>query len=99
VFPNVPVIRVENGDLRILDVKNASDMDHPFHLHGFFFQVPAKNGVPQPLESTGNKDTIIVPGKTSMSLVSRFDEPGHWMYHCHILEHAEGGMMGEIHVE
>jgi FtsP/CotA-like multicopper oxidase with cupredoxin domain len=31
--------------------------------------------------------------------VSRFDEPGHWMFHCHILEHAEGGMMGEIHVD
>lgn len=28
----------------------------------------------------------------------RFDEPGSWVYHCHILEHAEGGMMGEVRV-
>ena len=99
VFPDVPAVMVELGGLRILDVKNESEMDHPFHLHGFFFQLLEKNGVRQPLESMGNKDTIIVPAKTSMKLVSRFDEPGHWMYHCHILEHAEGGMMGEIHVE
>lgn len=99
VFPNVPHIRVENGGLRILEVKNESEMDHPFHLHGFFFQVLEKNGMRVPLASMGNKDTIIIPAKSTMKLVSRFDEPGHWMYHCHILEHAEGGMMGEIHVE
>jgi FtsP/CotA-like multicopper oxidase with cupredoxin domain len=99
VFPDVPPVMVENGGLRILDVKNDSEMDHPFHLHGFFFQILEKNGVAQPLESSGNKDTVILPAKSSMKLVSRFDEPGHWMYHCHILEHAEGGMMGEVHVE
>jgi FtsP/CotA-like multicopper oxidase with cupredoxin domain len=99
VFPNVPHVRVERGGMRVLHVTNASEMDHPFHLHGFFFQVLEKNGVPQPLESTGNKDTIIIPAESNLKLVSHFDEPGHWMYHCHILEHGEGGMMGEIHVQ
>jgi FtsP/CotA-like multicopper oxidase with cupredoxin domain len=33
---------------------------------------------------------------SSLKLVARFDEPGGWMYHCHILEHAERGMMGEL---
>ena len=90
---------VERNGVRILELKNESEMDHPFHLHGFFFQVLEKNGVPQPLASMGNKDTIIVPALSTLKLVSRFDEPGHWMFHCHILEHAEGGMMGEIHVD
>ena len=99
IYPDVPPIMVENGGLRVLDVKNDSEMDHPFHLHGFFFQILEKNGVAQVLESSGNKDTVILPAKSAMKLVSRFDEPGHWMYHCHILEHAEGGMMGEVHVE
>ena len=99
VFPDVPPVMVEPGGLRVLDIKNESEMDHPFHLHGFFFHVLEKNGATQPLESMGNKDTIIVLSKSSMKVVSRFDEPGHWMCHCHILEHAEGGMMGEIHVE
>jgi FtsP/CotA-like multicopper oxidase with cupredoxin domain len=98
-FPDVPAMMVENGGLRLLDVENASEMDHPFHLHGFFFQVLERNGTPIALGSSGNKDTIIVPAKGRLKLVTRFDEPGHWMYHCHILEHAELGMMGEIHVQ
>jgi len=98
-FPDLPHVEVERNGVRILELKNESEMDHPFHLHGFFFQVLEKNGVSQPLASMGNKDTIIVPALSSLKLVSRFDEPGHWMFHCHILEHAEGGMMGEVHVE
>ena len=99
VYPDVPKVMVERGGSRVLEVKNVSEMDHPFHLHGFFFQVLEKNGVPILLESNGNKDTIVVPAETTLKLLARFDEPGMWMYHCHILEHAEGGMMGEIHVE
>ena len=92
MHPNIPVITAKNGDIGTLEVKNESDMDHPFHLHGFFFQIDGK-------EALGNKDTIVIPAKASMKLVSRFDEPGSWMYHCHILEHAEHGMMGELRVE
>lgn len=99
VYPNVPTVMVERGGGRLLEVKNASEMDHPFHLHGFFFQMLERNGAPVPLETTGNKDTIDIPAETTLKLLTRFDEPGMWMYHCHILEHAEGGMMGEIHVE
>jgi FtsP/CotA-like multicopper oxidase with cupredoxin domain len=98
-FPDVPPIMIPLGETRILEVRNDAEMDHPFHLHGFFFQVLAKNGVPTPPEDRFNKDTIIVPQMSSLSLVSRFDEPGMWMFHCHILEHAELGMMGEVHVE
>jgi FtsP/CotA-like multicopper oxidase with cupredoxin domain len=97
-YPDVPTVEVENGGLRVLDVVNWSEMDHPFHLHGFFFQVLERNGAPVALESSGNKDTIIVPAHGALKLLTRFDEPGHWMYHCHILEHAELGMMGMIQV-
>lgn len=99
VHPDVPVITVKNGDVRVLEVKNESDMDHPFHLHGFFFQVLAKDGIALAPEALANKDTIIVRAKGSLKLVARFDEPGSWMYHCHILEHGEHGMMGELRVE
>ncbi len=99
VHPNVPVIRTPNASVRVFEVSNASEMDHPFHLHGFFFQILAKNGVALPPETLANKDTMIIPAKTSYRLVARFDEPGSWMYHCHILEHAEHGMMGELVVE
>ena len=98
-FPDVPEVMVPNGALRVLEVSNASEMDHPFHLHGFFFQVLSRNGAAVDLASMGNKDTIVVPALGNLRLLARFDEPGHWMYHCHILEHAELGMMGAIHVE
>ena len=99
VFPDVPTIMVADGSTRVFEVKNDSPMDHPFHLHGFFFQILARNGQAEPAEALLNKDTIIVPMHSSLKLVTRFDEPGMWMYHCHILEHAEHGMMGEIQVE
>jgi FtsP/CotA-like multicopper oxidase with cupredoxin domain len=99
VHPDVPVLHVPNGAIRIMEVSNGSDMDHPFHLHGFFFQILARDGVPEPREALANKDTVIVPAHRRLKLVSRYDEPGMWMYHCHILEHGEHGMMGEIHVE
>lgn len=98
-YPNVPMVKVAQGSTQILEVNNESQMDHPFHLHGFFFQTIATNDVLAPADRLVNKDTIIVPAKTRLRLAARFDEPGMWMYHCHINEHSEGGMMGEIHVE
>ena len=45
------------------------------------------------------KDTVNVPSETSLRLAVRFDErPGMWMLHCHILDHAEAGMMGHLQV-
>lgn len=99
VFPDVTPLLVPNGALRVLRVQNDSDMDHPFHLHGFFFQLLGVDGVAVEPDSLHQKDTQIVRANSALELVSRFDEPGHWMYHCHILEHAEGGMMGEVRVE
>ena len=96
--PDVPPIGIKLGETRLLHVTNASDMDHPFHLHGFFFQVVARRGTPEPLSKIATKDTIIVPMKSDLLLAARFDEAGRWMYHCHILEHAEAGMMGDIEV-
>lgn len=45
------------------------------------------------------KDTVSVPFKDSLMLIVRFeDRPGSWMYHCHILDHAEGGLMSAVQV-
>ncbi|MFT3772625.1 MAG: multicopper oxidase family protein [Minicystis sp.] len=98
-YPDVPPIDVPNGSVHVLDLVNDAEMDHPFHLHGFFFQVLAQNGVEVAPERLANKDTMILPQKSTTRVVVRFDRPGMWMYHCHILEHVARGMMGEIHVE
>ena len=73
---------------------NNSVFDHPFHLHGYSFQVLDDRRIPE------WKDTINVPVKSTVRIAVRFDDrPGMWMFHCHILDHADVGMMGHIHVE
>ena len=99
MYPNVAPIQVASGSIQRFDVRNDTEMDHPFHIHGVFFQNLATNGQATPLDQLVAKDTIISPKMTTLRLVARFDELGAWMYHCHIPEHAEGGMMGEIHVK
>jgi FtsP/CotA-like multicopper oxidase with cupredoxin domain len=85
------------GDLQVWDVVNKSDMDHPFHLHGFFFQVVEVNRNPPGFISW--EDTVNVPAKGSVRIVWLPDDrPGAWMYHCHILEHHAAGMMAHFDV-
>lgn len=68
--------------------------EHPFHLHGQFFQVVERNGVAV-TDEPGLKDTVLVRGRQSVTVLTYFENPGRWMFHCHIAEHNEGGMMGE----
>jgi FtsP/CotA-like multicopper oxidase with cupredoxin domain len=85
------------GELQVWDVVNDTMMDHPFHLHGFFFQVLDVNGTPPAFRSW--EDTVNVPpkGRVRIAWVAD-DRPGEWMYHCHILEHHASGMMGHFAV-
>lgn len=83
------------GEKQLWTVKNDSEWDHPFHLHGFFFHVLDDQG--EPVRPLALKDTVNVPMKTTVKLLVHFDErPGEWMIHCHILDHADGGLMGTV---
>jgi FtsP/CotA-like multicopper oxidase with cupredoxin domain len=85
------------GETQLWVVKNDTEWDHPFHLHGFFFMPLDQND--RPLRPMAWKDTVNVPMKTTARLLVTFDErPGTWMFHCHILDHADGGLMGTVHV-
>jgi FtsP/CotA-like multicopper oxidase with cupredoxin domain len=85
------------GELQVWDVVNDTLMDHPFHLHGFFFQVLEVNGEPPAFLSW--EDTVNVPPKARVRIAWLPDErPGEWMYHCHILEHHASGMMAHFEV-
>ena len=88
---------VEVGKLQVWEVANTSLMDHPFHLHGFFFQVLEENG--KPVENIKWKDTVNLAPRSKVKIAWLPDNrPGSWMYHCHILEHHEAGMMGHFEV-
>jgi bilirubin oxidase len=85
------------GATEIWEVENLVGMDHPFHLHGFRFQVLDRNGVPEPYRSW--KDVVNVPKHETARFVVRYDGfPGKWMFHCHILDHEDHGMMGVLEV-
>jgi FtsP/CotA-like multicopper oxidase with cupredoxin domain len=88
---------VKVGELQIWELVNETGMDHPFHLHGFFFQVVAMDGAPTAPRSWA--DTVNVAAKSRVTIAFRPDDrPGKWMYHCHILEHHAAGMMGHFEV-
>lgn len=73
---------------------------HPFHIHGTSFQVILENGVSPRAEYAGWKDTVLV--ENEIELLVKFNEKAPesapFMYHCHILEHEDGGMMGQFTV-
>jgi FtsP/CotA-like multicopper oxidase with cupredoxin domain len=81
------------GETHVWSVTNDTAFAHPFHLHGYFFQILDDSRIPE------WKDTVDVPAESSLRIAIDFDErPGVWMYHCHILDHAESGMMGHLFV-
>jgi len=90
-------IQVSVGDTQLWTVHNNVPWAHPFHVHGFFFQVLDVNGVPPPVLEW--RDTVDVPVDATVRLAIQFNErPGMWMFHCHILDHADAGMMGMVHL-
>jgi FtsP/CotA-like multicopper oxidase with cupredoxin domain len=95
VYPAVPPIETRIGATEVWDIVNDTPADHPFHLHGFSFQVEPRGAAGAP--SPGGLDTLNVPARQTVRIAFRPERhPGMWMYHCHILEHAEHGMIGDL---
>ena len=85
------------GATEIWEIENIVGMDHPFHLHGFQFQVLDRDGVPEPYRAW--KDMLNIPKHSTARIIVRYDDyPGKWMFHCHILDHEDHGMMGVLEV-
>jgi FtsP/CotA-like multicopper oxidase with cupredoxin domain len=90
-------VRAALGETQVWTVTNSTKWSHPLHLHGFFFQVLDESGFP--VRPIAWKDTVNIPFEKTVRFIVRFDErPGSWMVHCHILDHAEGGLMGTVDV-
>ena len=85
------------GATEIWEIINIVGMDHPFHLHGFQFQVLDRDGVREPYLAW--KDMLNIPKHSTARIIVRYnDYPGKWMFHCHILDHEDHGMMGVLEV-
>ena len=79
-----------------LVLRNDSFFEHPFHLHGQFFEILTVDG--QEADEPGLKDTVLLEPESEVVVYTGFENPGRWMVHCHILEHAELGMMVVMNV-
>jgi FtsP/CotA-like multicopper oxidase with cupredoxin domain len=87
------------GTSEIWEIASAA-LAHPFHMHGVSFRVVSNNGREPSPEQSGWKDVVLVAEQAE--ILVRFDHPATpkmpFMYHCHILEHEDHGMMGQFAV-
>lgn len=94
---DAPPLHADLGETQVWTFKNTIDFNHPMHLHGFFFQVLSIDGAPPSVREWKDTVDVHVDGETTIAV--HFDErPGMWMLHCHILDHADSGMMTMVHV-
>lgn len=86
-----PSLTLPRGQWSRLRFVNASARLHPIHLHGMFFKVLARDGLP--VDEPFFRDTVLIHGRQTIDIGVVPLDAGNWMMHCHILEHAEAGMM------
>ncbi|WP_353940125.1 multicopper oxidase domain-containing protein [Streptomyces sp. HUAS MG91] len=94
---------VTRGTTEVWTVHNGNGMPHNFHIHDVQFRIVSVNGRKPPVQLRGRKDTVFLPNGTTMKLALRFNggpefaDPGTpYMFHCHLLYHEDGGMMGQF---
>ncbi len=93
-------LKARVGEVALWEIFNNSDMDHPFHIHGTQFQIVEreKNGSKTVAPFLAWKDTVNITAKETVRIKLRHSMPGLRVYHCHILEHEDQGMMGTLDV-
>jgi uncharacterized cupredoxin-like copper-binding protein len=95
-FPATTPITAETGDWILVHYFNEGGQIHPMHLHQFDQVVVAKDGFP--LDAPYAVDTLNVAPGERYSVLVHLDQPGTWVWHCHILNHVESedGMFGMV---
>ncbi len=92
--------RVALGSVEIWQIRNTTPLAHPFHIHGVQFRTLDRDGRPPLPHEGGLKDTVLVDPDSTVRVITEFSDfadPRHpYMYHCHILEHEDAGMMGQF---
>jgi FtsP/CotA-like multicopper oxidase with cupredoxin domain len=75
-------------------------MAHPFHIHDTQFRIIDRNGRAPGAGEQGLKDTVLVYPREIVRIITQFenytDSKTPYMFHCHILEHEDAGMMGQF---
>ena len=93
---HAPMLTLRQGRSYLLAMNNETAWWHPMHLHGHAFRVISRNG--EPTQYREWQDTVLMAPREKVEVAFVADNPGDWMFHCHILGHQESGMMGVIRV-
>jgi blue copper oxidase len=92
--------KVPAGAIEIWKIVNDTPLAHPFHIHDIQFRVLDRDGRPPGAYEYGLKDTVLVDSGETVRVITQFgeyaDSDHPYMYHCHILEHEDAGMMGQF---
>ena len=96
-YPDITVESLALNQEATLEIRNLSATEHPFHMHGHYFEVLSVDGVAP--SGRQLEDTINIGIRQVVRIKMLASNPGDWMVHCHLLEHEEGGMMTVLRVE
>jgi FtsP/CotA-like multicopper oxidase with cupredoxin domain len=91
-----PMLTFARGKTVVLNLNNDTAWWHPIHLHGHSFRVISRNG--KPTAHREWQDTVLMPPRETAEIAFVADNPGDWMFHCHVLEHQAAGMMANLRV-
>lgn len=84
----------------IWSIINHSPIAHPFHIHDVQFYILDRNGVAPALNEQGRKDVVLIERMETVRFIMKFEDFANdsipYMYHCHMLNHEDGGMMGQF---
>jgi FtsP/CotA-like multicopper oxidase with cupredoxin domain len=85
-----PLFRVERGQTVVLKTGNKTGWIHGMHVHGHHFKILSRQR--EELPANHWRDTFIIDGDETVEIAFVADNPGKWLLHCHMLEHAAAGM-------
>jgi FtsP/CotA-like multicopper oxidase with cupredoxin domain len=91
-----PLFTFKRGQSIVLKMRNDTAFPHPMHLHGHHYRLISRNG--QSLTTPLWHDTVLLMPRDQVEVAFVADNPGDWMFHCHIPEHMYAGMMAVIRV-
>ncbi len=90
-----PLAELSLGKSYIFELHNATPHGHPIHLHGLIFKVLSSD---RKTITPFFTDTILLEKNERARIAFVADNPGSWMYHCHVIEHMKTGLMGYIRI-
>jgi FtsP/CotA-like multicopper oxidase with cupredoxin domain len=90
-MPEEPLATVPRGRTAVIDMFNQTAWPHAMHLHGHHFRVVKRDG--KAVTDAPWRDTVLVARDEKVRIAFIADNPGKWLFHCHMLEHQAAGMV------